>query len=351
MFEKGMLKEKIEAKGFSFLCRIPEQKRVNKTYLRLKLRDLFSVLYFSLLIKKKYLKKGAVWFYFGVESINAVAGAIVRLFLPIDYIIYYIFDWSVKWFRNRFLNSAYIWFDKIACYGSDFIWNIAETIEEARREKLRYKQRKMGLQLTVPYAMSFRADLVRKDVSGPLNTVVYSGYLSKENGALLFPDLAKEIGRSRQDVRFLVIGGGDCLGQMREDIRSKDIDNIILKDEISDQNEIDRILSTSHIAIAPYADEEFSKKKYGDMIKIRNYFALGLPVVTTSIPPVSREIIKERLGFVVSCNVKDLAEACISLLSDRNLYSEIRANVINKAQNHTWENIYNRALKEMFHDK
>ena len=108
--------------------------------------------YFTAIIKK-YIKDDSVWLYFGVESVNAAAGRWIRKILTIEHTIYYIFDWSVRWFDNRVLNSIYLWFDKYACRHSDFIWNITHRIEEARCHVLKYDENKMGKQLSVPYGI------------------------------------------------------------------------------------------------------------------------------------------------------------------------------------------------------
>lgn len=347
VYQKGILKEKIYFKKFSFLFNIPEKKRKNKTYLRLKIRDFISVLYFAKIVKK-YIKNEPVWLYFGVESVNAATGKWIKNLLNIEYNIYYIFDWSVRWFKNALLNYIYVWFDKYACRHSDYIWNITDRIAQGRLRILKYDEKKIGTQLTVPYGMPFRGDLVREGINGVLDTIVYSGYLTYENGAMILPEIAKEIEKIDKNIKIVIIGSGEQFQEMKEKITESKLKNVFLKGHIANQDEIDRLLAKSHIAIAPYKDIPYSKKKYGDVIKIRNYFACGLPVIITEVPPVAKEIADEKLGFVAPYNAKEFARSCIELLSNKQLYSQMRNNVLNKAKNHHWDNIFGITLEKMF---
>ena len=346
IYKDGVLEERIYCEKLSWLYDIPVAKRKNKTYIRLKIRDFISVLYFARIIKR-YIQDDSVWLYFGVESVNAAAGIWIKKLLNIECTVYYIFDWSTRWFKNVLLNSIYIWFDKYACRHSDYIWNIAYRIAEARREVLKYNENKMGIQLTVPYGMPFRRDLVKREIDSAPDTIVYSGYLTDENGAMILPEIADEIREIDKNIKVVVIGSGEQFEEIREKIIKRRLNNIFLKGHLSDQDEIDKLLVQSHIAIAPYKEMPYSKKKYGDVIKIRNYFACALPVISTDVPPISREIRDESLGFVLPYDAKIFAEYCVKILKDKELYQKIRTNVINKAQKYYWDKIFDNTIRKM----
>lgn len=347
VYQRGILKEKIYSKFLSALFHIPLRKRRDKTFVKSKIRDFISVLYFAPVIKK-YIKDDSIWLYIGVDAVNTFAGIWLRKYLRIKNIIFYIFDWSVRWFKNSFLNALHIWLDRYVCYNSDFIWNISSRIEEARREILKYDDKKTGKQFTLLYGMPFRDDLAKEQIDDILDTIIYVGYLNYDNGTDILPDIAREIEKIDATLKVIIIGGGDDYKKIKDKIIKYKLYNIELKGNISDQNLIDNLLAKSHVAIAPYNDIPHSRKKYGDVIKIRNYFACGLPVVSTSVPPVSKEIIDEKLGFVVPYDAREFAQSCVKLLKDRELYRRIRSNVIAKAKNHSWNNIFNGTLESMF---
>ncbi len=344
IYKNGVLKEKFYFNNFIF--NIPVRLRMNKTSLRLKIRDFVSVLYFSKIIRR-FVKDEPICIYFGVESVNAVAGSWVRNYLKIENVVYYIFDWSIKWFLNPIFNSIYLFFDKFACYHSNYIWNISNSIANARIQNLKFSERRMGRQITVPYGMPFRENLVNDEIAENPNTIVYSGYISEENGAMLLPDIAREIAKSSGDFKLVIVGDGDCFEEMQQKINEYGLNNVIIAGHFNNQEEVDKLLVKSHVAVAPYKPVPFSKKLYSDVIKIRNYIACGLPVITTSAVPLSEEINKENLGFVVDFDAKNIAEHCLTLLKDKILFKSIRLKVIDKARKHSWENIYSNTLEKM----
>lgn len=347
VYHKGFLKEKKVFKNLSFLYDIVPQKRKNRTYFRLKLRDFFCVLRISFFIRKKFLKSDSVDIFFGVESVNALAGKLTKKILNIKKNVYYIFDWSIKWFPNPFLNQLYLFFDRAACFCCDYVWNITSAIEEARRDILRYRDSHMGKQLTVPYGMPFRGSLVRDELKGAKDSIVYCGYLSQENGASLLVDIALALKRLNLRFKLIVIGSGDLFETIQKEKKEKKADNLLLKGHMDQEADMDAVLTNCHVAIAPYFHERSSKKRFGDVIKIRHYFACGLPVISTDVVPAAKEITLEGLGEICAFCAQDFARACYNLLNDGQRYQQVRSRVIEKAKNHNWEHIYTRALSEM----
>ena len=47
------------------------------------------------------------------------------------------------------MNCAYLWLDRMAVYHSDYTWNIAQTIGDARLETLGYDKRRISPQICV----------------------------------------------------------------------------------------------------------------------------------------------------------------------------------------------------------
>lgn len=63
---------------------------------------------------------------------------------------------------------------------------------------------------------------------------------------------------------------------------------------------------------------EGSARKYGDATKIRAYTAAGLPVITTSVPPLGKDIQKAGAGIVVDDTPEAFAQVIIKVLTTRN---------------------------------
>ena len=124
--------------------------------------------------------------------------------------------------------------------------------------------------------------------------------------------------------------------------------NVEITGYISEEEEIIKLQCKGAIGIAPYPKIKGSRKLFGDVIKIRMYFACGLVTVTTPIPPVSKEIESEKLGIVTKDDSPiEIANAvCILLENEKELF-EYRKNIINKARVTSWENTYQLALSKI----
>jgi glycosyltransferase involved in cell wall biosynthesis len=78
------------------------------------------------------------------------------------------------------------------------------------------------------------------------------------------------------------------------------------------------------------------------------YFACGLVTVSTPVPPVSKEITAEKLGITTKTDKpEEIADAICSLLENKKKLFELRANVIKKAKQSNWDNVYKKTLEKM----
>ena len=340
--------EKAIRKNFFFSTTPQERLDSNKTYMKLKLRDIVSNFYFML----KYftaLKKQKIELFVGLESLNAICGIIMRKIGLVDKVVYYIFDWAPDRYPNPVINKLYIWLDKIATYYSDYTWNITYTIGEARKNILGYDQSKMSPQLYVPYCVNFNERNILSEEAVDDNLLIYSGGLIEENGPHLLLDAYKLVMQRFPDSKLLIIGGGGMESELRRFIIDNSMDNnVTITGYIAEEGKVLELQRRGVLGIAPYPIVKGSRKPFGDVIKIRMYFASGLVTVSTPVPPVSKEIEEERLGYrTKDDNPEEIAYGICMFLEDKRLLFEYRENVIKKAKIGNWEDNYNRAIRAM----
>jgi glycosyltransferase involved in cell wall biosynthesis len=170
--------------------------------------------------------------------------------------------------------------------------------------------------------------------------------LIRENGAHLLVPILAEIKKVNTNIKLLIIGDGELKNKILDDIKKNNLqNNVIYYGYISDQNRILKIQSGCAIGLAPYPDDNRTRKKFGDVIKIRMYFASGLPTISTNVPPVYKEIISEKLGIVVKKKlIKGFARNIIKLLSNKKKLRMLQKNVINKSMNSSWDKTFTKAL-------
>lgn len=334
-----------------FFSKISNKKQDStKTYIRLKVRDILANFYF-LWKNYKSVRKERIDLFIGVECINAIFGIFLKKIGLVNKVVYYIFDWAPDRYSSFIMNKIYILLDKIATYCADYTWNITYTIAETKKNILKYNGRKMSPQLYVPYCVDFNLDKILPDDKIDTNLVIYSGGLIEENGPQVLIRAYKIVLERFPNSKLLIIGGGGI--GIEKKLKGFVIENNMERNVkftgyIAEEEKIIDIQCKGSIGVAPYPFIKGSRKPYGDVIKIRMYFACGLVVVSTPVPPVSREIEEEKLGYrTADDSPEEIAKGICLFLENKELLFKYRKNVIEKAKKSSWERNYTSALKEM----
>ena len=105
--------------------------------------------------------------------------------------------------------------------------------------------------------------------------------------------------------------------------------------------------SRYRLALAPYTAIPGSPRWYADATKIRLYMGAGLPVITTHVPPLGKQIEKAQAGIVVKDSSTEFSNAITRLFQRPSEYKELRNNTISFAKDNTWNNTYDKAMSQM----
>ena len=322
----------------------PFLKLVNtqQTSFLFKIRDFLSVLEFSIFDGQK------IDLLIGLEAVNAIAGIILKKLGIVKTVVYYVSDYSPQRYKPKFVNNFYLWLDRFACQNSDFVWDVSLAMMPARIEA--------GLDLTksaprvhVPNALfptQIRYLPLQKIEP---NSLVFVGTLGWING----PDLAikalQMVLKTIPGARLHIYGDGEPditrIKKLAEKLKLKD--NVTFHGFISDQVRLSQETAKYKVALAPYLAIPGSARWWADATKIRLYLAAGVPVVTTKVPPLGKEIERDGAGIIAGDNPKEQADAILKILKNKKLYLMMRKNAIKRAKNNTWENTYSQALKKM----
>ncbi len=167
------------------------------------------------------------------------------------------------------------------------------------------------------------------------------------------PDLAikslGEIVKQYPKTKLHIVGGAEKDLKVMKNLAQKlNIDSaVIFYGFVQDNNKMAEIVRSCYIGLAPYRAFPHSKRWYGDAGKIRQYIASGLPVVTTHVPPLGRDIVAKGAGVMTKDTVEDFSKGIITLLSDEKLYKKLARVAEKISKNNTWENVYAQAFKDM----
>ncbi|MBI2613590.1 MAG: glycosyltransferase [Candidatus Levybacteria bacterium] len=315
---------------------------INGTQILFKLRDFLTVFELFIISKTKYD------LFIGLESIYTIAGIILKRLGLTKTVVYYVSDYIPNRYSQKWLNNLYLSLDRFCCYSADFIWDVSPAMFDARI-KAGLDPKKSAPVILVPNALfPKQISYLPLDKIKPF-TLVFAGTFGPENGLPIAILAMKRILNKFPKAKLSILGGGHTPQKELENLaRDNKVEkNIIFHGFIQDANKLSNIVKESSLGIAPYMSYPDSARWYGDATKIRLYFGAGLPVITTHVPPLSREIEKYGSGIIIKDNEEDLANAVIKVFEDNNLYMRMRKEAINFAKNNTWKNSYSSALKKM----
>jgi glycosyltransferase involved in cell wall biosynthesis len=109
--------------------------------------------------------------------------------------------------------------------------------------------------------------------------VAYVGFMAKQDGLPLLIESIEHIvrGQNRRDTRFVLIGGGSELPELRAMAAAKSLDPYISFTGQVAHEQVAAYLSNADVGVAP--DPKNPLNDNSTMIKILEYMAFGLPVV------------------------------------------------------------------------
>lgn len=321
------------------LCKLPSQKPTRISY---KLRDFFSVLYVGFCQKKN------LDLFIGLESINALAGLILKKLGKVKTVVYYVSDYAPVRFENKLYNFLYVWLDRICVTHADFTWDVSPAMQKARlRAGLRadriYRVIHVPNGLFPSQIQSIPISLRHK------YSLVYMGILQLDMG----PDLAirafDRVIQAYPKATLHIIGGPDkdtiYYKKLVKELRLEK--SVTFYGYIQNNTDMAKIVRSCYVGLAPYRAFPDSLRWYGDAGKIRQYTASGLPVVTTNVPPFGHYIVEKGAGLMTADSVKDFSDGILKIFKDISLYKSLSSAATRVSKNNTWENVYTKALECM----
>lgn len=304
------------------------------------LKDIFYTFYWLIFLP-------ATDVFVGVDNLNACCGLLLKKLGKIKRVVFYTIDYIPQRSPIKVLNSLYHFLDRLAVRYSDKVWNLS-SIMAIEREKRGIEKKHQHKQLTVPIGANLT---IRPKPFEKINRyeIVYLGHVIKRQGVQLvisaLPAIIKEI----PQVKLVLIGGGAYIPNLKRLAQTLKVrSRIEFTGYVKDHRVVEERLALAAIAVAPYVDQEDNFVRYTDPGKVKNYLAAGLPVVITKVPKVAWELEREKCGFAVEYNKKDMTSAIVKLLKDDQLLKFYRRNAWQLAQKYSWPKIFSKALSMSF---
>ncbi|MHA2153593.1 MAG: glycosyltransferase family 4 protein, partial [Candidatus Thorarchaeota archaeon] len=167
--------------------------------------------------------------------------------------------------------------------------------------------------------------------------IFFMGWLYDFSG---LREVAQSVSETASDVRLLVLGRGDLLGELKELSARTHANKIIVLDWVSYEN-VPKYLSAADICILPAHLNEIMRDIVP--IKLYEYLACWKPVIVTKLPGVMKEFGKNN-GIVYVDHPEDVVEQAKVIHNDEKLYNDLSHAALQFSESLDWEEITGRFL-------
>lgn len=309
------------------------------------LLELFSTLQQVLKRKKKYD------LFIGVDSLNALAGILLKKIGKVKRLIYYTIDYVPRRFENRALNALYHWLDSFAVKHADEVWNVSARITEARHEFQGMDPRVYNHQKVVPIGVWY--DKLKRPPFAAVKKrqLLFVGNLLRKQGVQYVLEAIPLVIDRLKGFHFMIIGGGPheaALKKMVDDLKIRPY--VTFAGWIKDRQELDRWMSDSALAVAMYDKFDdhgaINFTYYADPTKLKDYLSFGIPILLTEVPHNARELVNYGCAEIITKDPPVIAEAIVRILQDEQRLLNYRKNCLEYIKPFDWNLVFKKALHE-----
>lgn len=287
-------------------------------------------------------EKGFFDVYVGVDPLNCAVGLFLKALGVVRKVVFYSIDFVPRRFTNRLLDTAYHEIEILCVRFSDARWDVSPRIAEGREKFLHLSAKTFSTRI-VPIGV-WEKDIVTRESRFDPHRFVFAGHLLSKQGVGKVLEAIPSVLKKVQDVTFLIIGGGEEEGWLRDLVRKLGIANhVTFTGWIKDQNEIRKLFARCAFAVATYdprGADEGNFTYYADPTKIKTYLSCGLPVVMTDVSYNAKDLEQAGCVTVVPYDTKAIARALMVWLIDRKALAKARGNATEIAKTFTWERIF-----------
>ena len=193
-----------------------------------------------------------------------------------------------------------------------------------------------GVNLNTPYILdkSKKSLLFEKLNIPEMNKVVmYAGSLSELHGTPFLMEVIYYLSRKREDISFLILGGGVLENKLKDWIKENKLTNVHLLGFIPSEK-IGLYLSLADILVIPHA--KCMQTELDQPTKLFEYLVSEKPIVSFNLKAIA-EVVGNNAVLVEPDNPKALADGILTLVNNENLCWEFgkKGKVI--AEEYSWE--------------
>ena len=261
------------------------------------------------------------------DPLNVFAAWMLRLLGKVKKIYFHSVDYSDKRFKNSFLNYIYHLSYRFAIKKANIVGVVSSNMFKKCRE-LGVKEDKLIFMPNAPdFDITPHFDISKREPYSLVISAASVVYKYRFDQAI---DVLAKLIKEFPSAKLKIIGDTNINKDYFEEIKNKIINyhlngNIRFLGYLTKKDNLLEI-ATSTIGLALYSDDTHYYMRYADPLKIREYAACGIPVITDETTSTGYDAQESKSGFVCK-NEEEMVEAISDLWSKEALYKEYSDNV------------------------
>lgn len=276
-------------------------------------------LFFSIKLLIKFIKVSVI---IAVDPLNFFYAFLLKKIGGVEKIIFYTMDYGYKRFNNPFLNTIYHFFDRFAASRCDESWSACRKIADIRRKQ------------NVPESKNIyipNSPILHDIAIKPLDEIdrfslvcLFSNYLQVDFKVIF--DAMEILYNKFPKIKLKLIGRGNFREAVEHLMNNKEILNNI--EFLDIYSHADALCEISKCAIGLECNTQtLAWNEFREPIKIREYIAFGLPIISKPGHALVEDIEKDEIGFIVT-NADEFVKAVESFLNNFTYYTQVREKVL-----------------------
>ncbi len=264
--------------------------------------------------------------YIGVDPLNALSGVLGKYLRWVSTIVYYTPDYTTQRFKNALVNYVYHAIDRFVALRADQVWCVSQAIMQIRKQQ----SVRLGNIYHVPNSPSLRVTgHIRDDTKHPQQLVMVGNIVPTMDYTFMI-DAVDHLRRTYPKLRLEIVGEGAYMNALRQQVAHRKLTQTIHFLGQLSHTDVINLLKTSGVGIALYTGMH-ETNYFGDSMKIREYLACGLPVVTTDVVETARVVDTYHAGEIIKIRKDTLYPALKKILDTKN-YNRYVKNALRAAK-------------------
>lgn len=283
----------------------------------------------------------------GFNNLSVLNGIMRRRLHLVSGVAY----WAVDFVPDRFgsetlLSRAFDRLDSFAARRSDLRVELTAAARDGRASRLGLTSDIAPTQIAPIGLWLDRLGRTDED-AWRKRRIIFSGHLVPRQGVVKLIEAVALL----PDVTLDIVGRGPQEGDLRALVNQLGVeDRIRFLGFFREHRDVERIVAEASIAVAPYATGIDSFSQYADPSKIRLYAGVGLPVITTTVPPNVDELVREAGVQVADFDAHAIADAIDRGLSSPDEWAKRRCDALRYSEAFDWGAIVSAVLGRLgFH--